>query len=340
MAYAEEARDVKKQLLAVGALVPALVAPGTAITTAASKVVARTAGTVVAALLTSTYGSVLVVGGKIGAGPVADAPLYEFSGDTDGRFGCTTKVAEGYDVVEGAPVSMSCTGPQSDFVTGASNDDWPALTTNGPPKAGPGAHQALLGSVYRPGIGRQVTYGGHPLYLFDSASSPINPQGEDYLETVAPLAPWHGIWYLASSQAGQPAPAPATVETEVLPDKKIVLAVLEFPNIVQAAVTAYSLSKDGSAHSLCRGQCAVVWLPVLTTGAPKALGSVAASDLGTLRRGDGTMQVTYLGKPLYLYSAEKFIAGAGQSVQWSGTAGNGNGLHGPSGGVFSVIPAP
>ena len=41
------------------------------------------------ALSSTTYGSVLVVGGTVLPGW---APLYLFSGDADGKFGCTTKV--------------------------------------------------------------------------------------------------------------------------------------------------------------------------------------------------------------------------------------------------------
>src|SRR5580658_9940401 len=47
--------------------------------------------TVVTALSSATYGSVLVVGGT--SPTLAGAPLYLFTGDAGGRFGCTTKVA-------------------------------------------------------------------------------------------------------------------------------------------------------------------------------------------------------------------------------------------------------
>ncbi|HEV2260274.1 MAG TPA: hypothetical protein VGS06_44780, partial [Streptosporangiaceae bacterium] len=43
------------------------------------------------------------------------------------------------------------------------NAEWPAITTNGKPVAGPGVSQALLGRVFRKGVGWQVTYAGHPL---------------------------------------------------------------------------------------------------------------------------------------------------------------------------------
>ena len=92
------------------------------------------------------------------------------------------------------------------------SDDWPALTSSVKPVAEKGVSQKLLGTVYRRGIGRQVTYAGHPLYLFDPSSAPFKPLGEDYLETVAPLAPWHGYWTLVSASNGNSDTGTALIE--------------------------------------------------------------------------------------------------------------------------------
>jgi predicted lipoprotein with Yx(FWY)xxD motif len=106
----------------------------------------------------------------------------------------------------------------------------------------------------------------------------------------------------------------------------------------QTAVTAYSFSLDHPGSSACTGACAVTWIPVLTTGKPN-VSNVAANEVGVVRRPDGTEQVTYRGKPLYLYSAEKFVfPTSGAGPQLTGTVGNGNGLAGPEGGTFSVTP--
>ncbi len=60
--------------------------------------------------------------------------------------------------------------------------------------------------------------------------------------------------------------------------------------------------------------------------------------MGVIERPDRTEQVTYDGKPLYLYSAEKEVLHPMPGLlQTSGTLGNGNGLSGPSGGKFSII---
>ncbi len=295
------------------------------------------AATVVTVLSTTTYGSVLVMGGGAG-NQLAGYPIYEFSGDADGRFACGRTTELGFDPGSNHDILLTCSGPMSDIIGNGYTDDWPALTTTGAPVAGPGVNRKLLGSVYRRGLGRQVTYGGHPLYLFDDASRPFVPQGERYMETVKPFPPWHGFWFLVSSEAGQPAPGPATIATETLPDGKTAVAVEMESNVRPMAVTVYSYSKDRSGTSACSGACAVKWVPVLATGRPHVAGDISAKDVGVVRRSDGTDQVTYEGKPLYLYSAEKAVFPvAGGPPRTIGTFGNGNGLAGSGGGKFSII---
>jgi predicted lipoprotein with Yx(FWY)xxD motif len=298
---------------------------------APSSVPGTTSAATVTALSTPAYGSVLEVGGS---GPLAGAPLYLISSDADGTFGCTTTLESTFQ----GPIT--CTGPESDALNQVQSDEWPAFTTAGAAIAGPGVDRHLLGSVHRPGIGRQVTYAGHPLYLFDPPSTPFVPFGEGFLESVQPLPPWHGLWDLVNADEGQPAPGVATIETETLPNGRTAVAAETYPNAVPggAAATAYSFSRDHEGDSDCVGSCAVRWIPVLTMGKPHFAGGVDADDLGTIRRSDGTEQVTYHGAPLYLYSSEQFIfpSPAGPP-QTTGTAGNGNGLSGPDGGRFSTI---
>jgi predicted lipoprotein with Yx(FWY)xxD motif len=66
---------------------------------------------------------------------------------------------------------------------------------------------------------------------------------------------------------------------------------------------------DTSGQSVCSGACAKVWPPLLTKGSPVASGGVAASDLSTISRSDGTKQVAYKGHPLYYFIADH-VAGA------------------------------
>jgi predicted lipoprotein with Yx(FWY)xxD motif len=282
---------------------------------------------------TSKYGKVLVVDG----GELAGFPLYEFSGDADGHFGCGTVKAEGYDLDPDARVELTCTGPEKDLVNEVASDDWPALTTNGVPIGGPGVNQHLLGTVKRAGIGDQVTYAGHPLYLFDPSSAPFHPLGAQYVETVEPLAPWHGYWYLVDSTNGDPVAGAATLEPATLPSGDRVLAVEGDPNIDPFAVAVYTYSRDRGGVSACTGACARTWVPVVTTAPPHAVAGISLSAFGTVRRADGVLQVTYDGKPLYLYSREQAFLNPHGGIKALGTAGNGNGLAGPSGGTFSTV---
>lgn len=66
----------------------------------------------------------------------------------------------------------------------------------------------------------------------------------------------------------------------------------------------YLFERDEKGDSYCYGACAAVWPPVEADKAPTAMAGVPASALGTFRRDDGEMQVTYRGHPLYYYSAD------------------------------------
>jgi predicted lipoprotein with Yx(FWY)xxD motif len=69
--------------------------------------------------------------------------------------------------------------------------------------------------------------------------------------------------------------------------------------------TLYLFRADHGTTSECYGQCAVYWPPLLTSGKPVASGRVQSSLLGTTKRKDGKLQVTYKGHPLYTYIPDK-----------------------------------
>jgi predicted lipoprotein with Yx(FWY)xxD motif len=62
---------------------------------------------------------------------------------------------------------------------------------------------------------------------------------------------------------------------------------------------------DTGGKSVCSGACAKVWPPVISKGTPSVMDGASMSDLGTVARSDGTMQVTYKGHPLYYYISDK-----------------------------------
>jgi len=68
-------------------------------------------------------------------------------------------------------------------------------------------------------------------------------------------------------------------------------------------LTVYRFEADHGSGSSCEGACAKAWPPV--PGPATAGGQAIASDLGTIKRPDGTTQVTYKGHPLYRYIQDR-----------------------------------
>jgi predicted lipoprotein with Yx(FWY)xxD motif len=89
--------------------------------------------------------------------------------------------------------------------------------------------------------------------------------------------------------------------------------------------TLYWFAPDTSSRSACYGECASYWPPV--TGTPAAGTGVTLSKVGTIRRTDGSLQVTYAGHPLYTYIGD---SGPGQA--------NGNNIN-LNGGLWHEVTA-
>jgi predicted lipoprotein with Yx(FWY)xxD motif len=67
--------------------------------------------------------------------------------------------------------------------------------------------------------------------------------------------------------------------------------------------TLYLFTADRKT-STCTGACAAAWPPLLAKGSLVAGAGVKSALLGTVRRSDGTRQVTYAGHPLYLFALD------------------------------------
>lgn len=65
--------------------------------------------------------------------------------------------------------------------------------------------------------------------------------------------------------------------------------------------TLYLFRADKGTRSVCYGQCAKFWPPLLATKAPKTGAGLKASLFGTTLRKGGVRQVTYNGHPLYRF---------------------------------------
>jgi len=87
------------------------------------------------------------------------------------------------------------TGTQS-TCTGACAQNWPPLLANGKPTAGSGANASMLGTTARSDGGSQVTYNGHPLYLFAGDNAPGDTNGQG-------LTAFGGSWFALSAAGNQ-----------------------------------------------------------------------------------------------------------------------------------------
>jgi predicted lipoprotein with Yx(FWY)xxD motif len=70
-------------------------------------------------------------------------------------------------------------------------------------------------------------------------------------------------------------------------------------------ITLYDFVKDKGGASSCYGACAALWPPLITKGTPHAGRGVRASLLGTTKRKDGKVEVTYNRHPLYYFVSDR-----------------------------------
>ncbi len=66
----------------------------------------------------------------------------------------------------------------------------------------------------------------------------------------------------------------------------------------------YLWEADKNGTSACSAACAAAWPPDTVTGTPQAGSGVNQALLGTIKRADGTAQLTYNGHPLYYFSGD------------------------------------
>jgi len=299
---------------------------------------APTGPATVSAASTTSYGRVLVVG----SGDYAGCSLYLLTSDQ-------------LHALNGTP--FACSDNANALKTPCDSDLWPALLTKGAPIAGPGVNPRLLGTVTRTDFDfltggssvKQVTYAGYPMYRFFLDQAAGDTQGANLDDPVTSTA---GVWYLVNPRRGVPAPGRAQLQLETAPvggtgpNATVLAATMDndFSAFPDASFPVYTLSRhrgheredvrnDGWGRA-CQGLCAVYWPPLLTSDRPVAGPGVDQRALGFVVRPDGSHQVTYKGRPLYLFYNDAYI---GPPVN-VGTQGiNGAGARTPWG-VFNTIP--
>ncbi len=96
-----------------------------------------------------------------------------------------------------------------------------------------------------------------------------------------------------------------------------------------AGLTLYRFDKDTAkpSKSTCNGECAKTWPPVLVTPSSKVfLAGIRKSAVGTVKRDDGTLQLTVGGWPAYRFVKDikpGDTLGQGVGGTWFGLAPNG-----------------
>jgi predicted lipoprotein with Yx(FWY)xxD motif len=101
------------------------------------------------------------------------------------------------------------------------------------------------------------------------------------------------LGYLAATGGPAYGSTKATVSLHATSDGKVLIAA--------NGRSLYMFTADKHGKSVCKGQCAAFWPPLIAASRPTAGAGVHASLLGRTRRADGRMQVTYAGHPLYFF---------------------------------------
>jgi len=109
--------------------------------------------------------------------------------------------------------------------------------------------------------------------------------------------------------ATPPKPKGAEISTGV-PNGRPVL-------VSEEGETLYAFEKDlDGGQPTCYGKCAKEWPPLLTAGQPTPYeGRTSPELLGTVKRRDGSLQVTYAGHPLYEYAGDAGAEAKGSMLE-------------------------
>jgi len=170
--------------------------------------------------------------------------------------------------------------PDTSTCTGDCLKAWPALTVKSADDIVPGVNlPGKWGTTKRDDGSLQVTYNGWPLYYFAKDKAIGDATGENVGK----------VWFT------------------VAPETVVVSASKDQGNIVVSAdgMTLYTFTKDTANTSTCTGDCAKAWPAFWVYNNDKLVaGTGVTGKLGTIKHDDDTMQVTYNGMPLYVYSKD------------------------------------
>lgn len=175
---------------------------------------------------------------------------------------------------------------------------WPPMLATGDVEV-QGVDKGLVSKVTRTDGTEQVTVGGWALYRYakDAKAGDANGQGVG------------GAWYAANAKGGKAGQA-ATQEGTAATGDTVKLSAGNIDGIGPAIVdqngmTLYLFQKDTkkAKTSTCNDECEKTWPPVLSKGKVELQG-IDSKLLGSIKRKDGSEQVTIGGWPVYNFSKD------------------------------------
>jgi predicted lipoprotein with Yx(FWY)xxD motif len=119
----------------------------------------------------------------------------------------------------------------------------------------------------------------------------------------------------SSTSSSTPAGGGATVATKSISGTGAVL-------VDSSGAVLYTNDMDAAGKIACTGQCLTEWVPLAApSGGPTAADTATGSKLGTVKRPDGSTQVTLDGMPLYSFVEDSpgQATGDGFTDQFGGT---------------------
>jgi predicted lipoprotein with Yx(FWY)xxD motif len=146
-----------------------------------------------------------------------------------------------------------------------------------------------------------------------------------------------------TSSAASTQPAAQTSTSSSSPAVKTATSSLGTILVDSQGMTLYHLSGEQNGKFICTSSaCVGVWHPLIAPsgGAPSGVGS-----LGTVKRPEGTVQVTYKGTPLYTFTGDQTAGETkGQGIKdvgtWSVVTTSSNGAPATSTSSTPATPAP
>jgi predicted lipoprotein with Yx(FWY)xxD motif len=169
---------------------------------------------------------------------------------------------------------------------------WPPMLATGDVQV-QGVDKNLVGTVTRSDGTEQITVGGWALYRYakDTKAGDATGQGVG------------GAWYASNAKggkAGQAASEAGVVKLSASNIDGLGEAIVD-----QNGMTLYLFQKDTkkAKTSACNGDCAKTWPAVLSNGKVELQG-IDSKLLGSIKRSDGTEQVTIGGWPVYTFSKD------------------------------------